>query len=184
MAERDSCPYCATRSLELRKSETAIPYFGRVLILASICSDCGYRRNDTMPLEDHGPSRHVIKVSKLDDLRIKVARSGTGSIEIPEFGLRLDPRDESQSFITNIEEILVRFEESVNRLKKLGRTSKMAECNKLLHEISLARQGKARFTIVIEDTQGNSSVTKEDRILRSSLVSSKEYSGIIVAYAR
>nr|MDO8100288.1 hypothetical protein [Candidatus Njordarchaeota archaeon] len=75
----------------MRKTETTIPYFGRVLVLASLYYNCGYGHSDTIPLEDHGPSRHVVKVSYADALRMKVAGSGTGSIEIPESGLRFDP---------------------------------------------------------------------------------------------
>jgi len=164
LIELDSCPYCGSRSLEVRRAETFIPHFGRVLILTFSCDNCGYRHSDTIPLEEHGPSKHVIKVAKSEDLRIKIVRSGTASIEIPELGLRLDPGGEGQSFITNVEGILVRFEEAVNKLQELTHPSKMAELHKILHKIRLAREGKAHFTILLEDSAGDSSVIEDNKI--------------------
>lgn len=147
----------------MRKTEMSIPHFGRMSILTFLCENCGYRHSETVPLEDHGPSRQIIEIRKADDLRTKVARSGTGSIEIPEFGLRLDPGDESQSFITNVEGILARFEESVVRFRLLH-NNKGTELRGLLRKISLARQGKMCFTLVIDDPAGRSGVLNEDTI--------------------
>jgi zinc finger protein len=134
-----------------------------MLILTFFCENCGYRHSETVALEDHNSSRQIINVKKTDDLRTKVARSETASIEIPEFGLRLDPGDEGQSFITNVEGVLARFEESVIRFKELH-SDKSAECSELLRKISLAREGKVLFTIVIDDPAGNSGVADEDTI--------------------
>jgi zinc finger protein len=165
LTERDFCPFCGTRSVEMRKAEMTIPHFGRMLIVTFLCEKCGYRHSDTVPLEDHEPSKNIIKVNSADDLRIKIARSGTGSIEIPELGLRLDPGDESQSFITNVEGILARFEGSVISFEKLH-NNREAECRGLLRRISLARQGKLCFTIVVDDPAGNSGLVNEDAVSR------------------
>lgn len=146
-----------SRSFELREAETVLPHFGRVLIMTSLCRTCGYRHSDVTSLEDHGPKRYEVKISRREDLRIKIARAGSASVEIPEFGLRLDPGDDSQSFITNIEGILQRFEEAILRLKTLD-SSKTAELDNELHRIAVAKEGKIPFTVIVEDPLGNTTV--------------------------
>jgi zinc finger protein len=141
--------------------ETAIPFFGKVLITTYICSSCGYKHSDIICLEDHGPSRLEVNVSKPEDLRIMVARSNTASIEIPELKLRLDPAGHSQAFVTNIEGVLLRFEEALHRLKTLGSTEDDAESDRIAELIARAKEGKLSFTIIIEDPQGNSTIVQD-----------------------
>lgn len=149
-----------SRRFQLRETETSLPYLGKVLITTLLCGACGYRHSDVLSLEDHGPKRYVVKVSKLDNLKIKIARSGAASIEIPELGLRLDPGDESQSFVTNIEGILMRFEEAVRKLKTLD-PAKSTEADEHLRRIELAKEGKISFTVIVEDPLGNTTVIED-----------------------
>jgi zinc finger protein len=158
------CPNCAKKSLEFRELETAVPFFGRVLITTFICGSCGYKHSDIICLEDHGTSREVVKVSKPEDLRIMVARSNTASIEIPELALRLDPAAHSQAFVTNIEGVLVRFEEALERLRTLGDFTEDHEPDRMRSLIELARKGKLRFTLIIEDPQGNSTIVRDYKV--------------------
>ena len=144
--------------------EATIPFFGRVLISTSLCRNCGYRHSDTIPLEDHGPKREVLKVRKPQDLKTKIARSNTGSIEIPEFGLRIDPRGQSQSFITNVEGILLRFQDAIVRLKTLKSSDEQAKLDELMGQIELARGGRVPFTVIVEDPLGNTAIIKEYEI--------------------
>jgi zinc finger protein len=113
-----------------------------------------------MSLEDHGPKTYTVKVSKPSDLEIKIARSGAASIEIPELGLRLDPGDESQSFITNIEGILTRFEEALRILGGLD-PARSGEVDKHLHQIELAKTGKIPFMVIVEDPLGNTTIIED-----------------------
>lgn len=149
-----------SRSFELRETETSLPYFGKVLITTFLCGACGYRHSDVMSLEDHGPKTYTVKVSKPSDLEIKIARSGAASIEIPELGLRLDPGDESQSFITNIEGILTRFEEALRKLGGLD-PARSGEVDKHLHQIELAKTGKIPFMVIVEDPLGNTTIIED-----------------------
>lgn len=156
-----TCPNCAKKSLEFRELETAVPFFGKVLITAFVCSSCGYKHSDVICLEDHGPSRQVVKVSGPQDLKIMVARSNTASIEIPELELRLDPAGHSQAFVTNIEGVLMRFEEALQRLKTLDSSTESAESDRIQGMLELAREGKLSFTVIIEDPQGNSTIVRD-----------------------
>jgi zinc finger protein len=157
LSKRRTCPYCKSRSFEMRESETSIPYFGKVLVTTFLCQACGYRHSDVLSLEDHGPKKYVVNVSGADDLRIMIARSGAASIEIPELGLRLNPGDDSQSFITNIEGILLRFEEAIEKLKTMD-PAKSPEADERLRAIKLAKAGGTSFTVIVEDPLGNTTV--------------------------
>jgi zinc finger protein len=164
VTEISTCPYCGKKSLELRKFETAVPFFGKVLIMTSLCGSCGYKHSDVICLEDHGPSRLVIKVSKAEDLRTVVARSNTASIEIPELELRLDPAGQSQSFITNVEGILMRFEEALEKIETLGNSAKKSEYDRIRRKIELAREVESPFTVVIQDPRGNSTIVRDYKV--------------------
>lgn len=157
----NTCPNCAKESLEFRELETMVPFFGKVLITTYICSSCGYKHSDIICLEDHGPSRQEIRISKPEDLRIMVARSNTASIEIPELELRLDPAGHSQAFVTNIEGILIRFEDALESLRNLGNTTENNESVRIADMIELAKEGKSSFTLIIEDPQGNSTIIQD-----------------------
>jgi zinc finger protein len=156
-----TCPNCARESLEFRELETAVPFFGKVLISTYICSFCGYKHSDIICLEDHGPSKLEVKVSRPEDLRIMVARSNTASIEIPELKLRLDPAGHSQAFVTNVEGVLTRFEEALERLGVLGDAKEEVERKRIAEQIDLAKEGKLPFTLIIEDPQGNSTIVRD-----------------------
>jgi zinc finger protein len=164
LPEFGTCPYCMSQLLELREAETSLPHFGRVLITTYLCRVCGYRHSDVTSLEDHGPKKFVVRVLKREDLKVKIARSGAASIEIPEFGLRLDPGDESQSFITNIEGILLRFEDAIRKLKVLN-SAKEAELDEELRRIGLAKEGEIPFTVIVEDPLGNTAVIQGESVL-------------------
>jgi zinc finger protein len=158
------CPNCGQRSLEFRELETEVPFFGKVLITTYVCGSCGYRHSDIICLEDHGPSRQEVKVSKSEDLRIMVARSNTASVEIPELELRLDPAGHSQAFVTNVEGVLMRFEEALDKLQALGEAAENAESDKIRKTIRLAKKGRFPFTLIIEDPHGNSSIVRDYNI--------------------
>jgi zinc finger protein len=164
VTEISTCPYCAKKSLELRKFETAVPFFGKVFIMTSLCSSCGYKHSDIICLEDHGPSELVVMVSRPEDLKTVVARSNTASIEIPELELRLDPAGQSQSFITDIEGILMRFQEALERIETLGNSGKKNQYERIRRKIELAREGKSSFTVIIQDPQGNSSIVRDYKV--------------------
>ncbi len=84
------CPYCNTEIEYLYQTEN-IPYFSDILIISAICPSCGYRYVDTQLLKDAGPVRYEMPVTTKEDLDVRVVRSMTGMLEIPELGVRIDP---------------------------------------------------------------------------------------------
>ena len=93
-----------------------------------------------------------------------VARSNTASVEIPELEVRLDPAGHSQAFVTNVEGVLMRFEEALDKLKALGEATENIETDRIRKKIRLAKEGKFPFTLIIEDPQGNSTIVRDYNI--------------------
>ena len=106
------CPCCNTDIEYLYKTEN-IPYFSDILIISAICPECGYKFVDTQLLKHNPPARYTVAISSEEDLNIRVIRSMSASIEIPELGVRIDPGPVSQGFISNVEGVLDRIEQVV-----------------------------------------------------------------------
>jgi len=81
------CPSCNTEIEYLYQTEN-IPYFSDILIISAACAACGYRYVDTQLLKDADPVRYEMPVTTISDLDVRVVRSMSGAIEIPELGVR------------------------------------------------------------------------------------------------
>ena len=154
-----TCPVCGERSLDLTLTTKKVPYFGDVLILSTFCKNCKFKHNDVFPVEIKQPTCYELKVKNKEDLNVKVVRSSSGTIEIPELGVKIEPGPAAQGFITNVEGILLRVEEVLNAQRVLSKNEKtLRKVDELLGRISLARDGKFKFTIRIKDPFGNSAL--------------------------
>ena len=154
-----SCPICGKRSLALSEVHKEIPYFGRVILASWRCFSCGYRHVDVFSLEVREPSRYTFKVKEADDLNVKVIRSSSGTIRIPELGVLIEPGPISQGFITNVEGVLERVENIVKSFMVLfDDKHEVNRCTMLLNKIRKARNGSFQFTLIIEDPRGVSAI--------------------------
>lgn len=159
--EQTYCPICH-KALEVRWNQDNIPYFGDVMEITSVCS-CGFKYADTLILSQKEPMRHVKHVCCEDDMMVRVIRSTSGTIRIPEWGIDIEPGPASEAYISNVEGVIDRIETVVNMAMKWSETSEeQNKAEKLLAEMQCARQGKASFTLVIEDPLGNSAIIGDD----------------------
>ena len=60
-------------------------------------------------------------VDSPEDLAIRVVRSMSASLEVPELGVRIDPGPACQGFVSNVEGVLDRIEQIVTGSPDLGR---------------------------------------------------------------
>jgi zinc finger protein len=157
-----TCSCCGEESLEVKEVQTDIPKFGKLVIISMLCSKCGYRFNDIIPLEYKGPSKIEYKVKELKDLSAKVIRSKTSKITIPELGLELLPGPRAEAFITNIEGVLDRFLSIAEYLYDTSRGIIKKRALEAINKIKLAMDGKIEFTLIIEDEYGNSAIIPPD----------------------
>ena len=155
------CPICESELL-LSESEKTIPYFGKVLLSLIRCAKCGYSRRDVATLEYGEPSKLVFNVMEAEDLKTRVIRSSSGTIEIPEIGVRIDPGPIAEGFISNIEGILERVQESSSIIAGKESGSKHERYAVFLDKLGRARRGELKFRLILTDPLGNSAILSDD----------------------
>lgn len=149
------CPYCNTEIEYLYQTEN-IPYFSDILIISANCPSCGYRFTDTQLLKNADPVRFELNVDTRDDLDARVVRSMTGSIEIPEIGVRIDPGPACEGFVTNVEGVLDRIAHAVRAAIRDGDDDEKKRGESLLDKIQCIRDGAFPITLILQDPMGNS----------------------------
>ena len=154
------CPYCNTEIEYLYKTEN-IPYFSDILIISAVCGSCGYRYVDTRLLREGEPVRFVYQVTTQDDLAVRVVRSMSAAIEIPELGVRIDPGPACQGFVSNVEGVLDRIGQAVKSAIIEGDGEERENARVLLEKIARVKCGEFPVTLIIEDPSGNSAIVAD-----------------------
>lgn len=157
------CPCCNTDIEFLYKTEN-IPYFSDILIISAICPECGYKFVDTQLLKHGEPARYKVAVESEDDLSIRVVRSMSASIEIPELGVRIDPGPVCQGFISNVEGVLDRIETVVKGGLRWGNEVEKENAAALLADIVKVKAGTFPITLILEDPNGNSGIIADKTV--------------------
>jgi len=154
------CPVCGKKTLVYRAEELDLPYFGKCLETTMICKNCGFRHADVMMLEVHEPMLYEFTIQDEKDLNVKVIRSTSGTIEIPELGAKIEPGPLSEAFITTVEGVLNRI---VNVLVQLmhDNPDMKDKINEILRKIGYIRHGKMVAKIILKDPLGNSGIVSE-----------------------
>jgi zinc finger protein len=157
------CPCCNTEIEYLYKTEN-IPYFSDILIISAVCPACGYKFVDTQLLKHGDPARYTVKIEAEDDLAIRVVRSMSASIEIPELGVRIDPGPVCQGFVSNVEGVLDRIVTVVNMALRGGTDEEKENATALLVDIARVKAGNFPVTLILEDPSGNSGIIAEKAV--------------------
>lgn len=150
------CPSCKRTGVRVNFHSHKIRYFGEVMESVLLCPACGYRHVDVLLLDKRAPMRFKIKVASAEDMLIRVVRSSTASIEIPELGVKITPGMASDGYISNIEGVLSRVEDVLLTLRMDGR--KKARAEKLLKRIEAVKNGDEAVHLILEDPAGNSAI--------------------------
>ncbi len=161
MAEPDlieTCPICRNKTLVTTINENDIPYFGRILIYTSICSSCGYKHSDVIFLDQKRPIKIEFKASGPEDLRVRVIRSSMASISIPELGIDIEPVQNGESFISDIEGVLFRVLNVMSQILKDSSPQEKEIILEKMKKIGKMRNGLDALTFVIDDPSGNSAI--------------------------
>ena len=113
------CPACGIEGVAKSiMKELEIPHFGKVLETTIQCPSCGFRHSDVIALEQNDPAKYVIEINK-NNLSVRVVRSQSATVEIPELGVKVEPGPKSEGYVTNIEGVLTRFEDAVKKALNL-----------------------------------------------------------------
>ena len=141
-----------------------------------ICEKCGYRNADVMILEEKEPKLYSIKVEEEKDLFTRVVRSKSGTVELEEVGIKIEPGPASQGFVTNIEGVLERTRETLlmarNFKTQENDKESVKKIDEILSYIEEVKEGKKPLTVKIMDPFGNSALIGEK--VKSRLLTKEE----------
>ncbi|MFX1587877.1 MAG: ZPR1 zinc finger domain-containing protein [Promethearchaeota archaeon] len=160
------CPSCQEGIINIIKSIYDLPDGDKMLILKFECNKCNFHKNDIIPLTTNmEPGIMTLQILEENDLKSKIYRSPTGKLEIPELELVVEPGPRADFYYTNVQGILLRFENAVsiyrNNLEE--NDPEKNEIDELSSNLKEAIEGKFRFTLKITDSQGGSYIIPQDK---------------------
>ncbi|WP_048149883.1 ZPR1 zinc finger domain-containing protein [Palaeococcus ferrophilus] len=171
------CPICgAKNSLKALQFIHEIPYFGKVMESTIICENCNYRNADVMVLEEKEPRLYTLRVEEEKDLFTRVVRSKSGTVELEEVGVTVEPGPAAQGFITNVEGLIERVKDALittrNFKSQEGDEEAVKKVDELLEYLEEVRDGKKPLTVRIMDPFGHSALIGEK--VKSRLLTQEE----------
>lgn len=152
------CPSCDTESMLTSQTEYQVQHFGSVLLSVATCQKCGYKHTDVTTLTNREPIALTARINSLEDLKMRVIKSGTATVSIPEFGATITPGPYSEGYISNVEGILGRIEDALTFMLTTAKGKRLKKGEKMLKQIRTARDANPRFTLVVKDPSGNSAI--------------------------
>lgn len=156
------CPACHQVTVEYTAMDLDVPYFGDLLQTVFICSTCGFRHSDVIHGKTHEPRRWTFRTGTADDMMVRVVRSTSGTLRIPELGVLIEPGPASEAFVSNVEGVLTRVEMVLGQLRRDAETPEQRRLvEERLEQIELARTGKNPITLILEDPFGNSVIVHD-----------------------
>ncbi|MHA1596818.1 MAG: ZPR1 zinc finger domain-containing protein [Candidatus Asgardarchaeia archaeon] len=155
------CPICGSSNLKFISREINVPYFGKCWLTTLKCEECGYKKMDVITEEKGGPKMVEFKVERAEDLFTKVVKSSKATVRIPELGFEMTPGPLSQGFITNVEGLLEIVEDVLDRLELMGKSKE--KIFEMREKVKKAKEGRVKFSIIIEDPSGISRFVKDER---------------------
>ncbi len=175
------CPICGGKgTLKAIQYVHEIPYFGKVMESTIYCEKCGYRNADVMILEDRPPKLYTVKVENEKDLFTRVVRSKSGTIELDEIGVKVEPGPAAEGFVTNVEGLLERVKEALLMARSFkeseGDEEAVRKTDEILRYIEDVREGRKPLTVKIADPLGNSALIGEK--VKSRLLTQEEIEGL------
>lgn len=163
VVENQQCPVCGKNNAVFSEYEIEDPYAGPVAIFTINCKDCGFKNSDLEFIEQGTPAEYSVDIESVDDLSIRVIKSGMSEITIPSFRISVDSSMNSEGFISNIEGVLQRFKDQIVMLKddpELDKTQKKKIKN-VLKGIDDVFNGERKITIKLKDDTGNSAIISD-----------------------
>ncbi|MER2013646.1 MAG: ZPR1 zinc finger domain-containing protein [Methanobrevibacter sp.] len=156
------CPACGIEGVAKSiMKELEIPHFGKVLETTLLCPSCGFRHSDVIALEQNDPAKYVLEINK-NNLSIRVVRSQSATVIIPEVGVKVEPGPKSEGYVTNVEGMLTRFEDAVIKaLNLFDDEESQANAKKTLAQIQELKKGNGTATLIILDPFGQSNIVSE-----------------------
>ena len=157
------CPACGVDGVAKSiMKELEIPHFGEVMETTIQCPSCGFKHSDIIALEQNDPAKYVLEINK-NNLSIRVVRSQSATVIIPEVGIKVEPGPKSEGYVTNVEGVLTRFESAVKKALNLFEDEEsQINAKKALNHLQELKKGNGTATLIILDPFGQSNVVSEN----------------------
>lgn len=156
------CPACDNQSMLTSQTQYEVEHFGVVLLSVSKCGRCGYRHDDVITLTNREPIELRAEIKSLEDLNMRVIKSGTATVSIPEFRATITPGQYSEGYISNVEGVLGKIEDALTFMLSTAKGQRLRKGKALLKKMRAARDSKPSFTLVIKDPLGNSAIVSSN----------------------
>jgi zinc finger protein len=159
---KQPCPVCGKSGLTLRDREIEVPYFGKTFVFAMQCSECGFSKADVEFSEKRDPVKIIFEVNCEDDLLSRVIKSSSAKVKLPGLRMSMEPGENSEGFVTNVEGLINRFEKILEMQRDTTDDKAIRKKAKnLLKKIWKIKLGEIPLKIIIEDKNGNSAIISD-----------------------
>lgn len=157
------CPACGIEGVAKSiMKEIEIPHFGNVMETSIQCPSCGFKHSDIIALEQNDPAKYKLEINK-NNLSVRVVRSQSATVCIPEIGVKVEPGPKSEGYVTNVEGILTRFESAVKKALQLFDDDESQKNGKnTLAQIEELKKGNETATLIILDPFGQSKIVSDN----------------------
>ena len=158
-----------TGSLTILSSQMTVPYFGDALESTLRCDACGFRHADFMILGQKEPARLTYVAKDVGALSVRVIRSNSGTIRIPELGFTAEPSQLSESYVSNVEGVLDRAKSILLTALDWHKDDpqKVELLRHYLETYDRMVRSEQPFTLIIDDPYGNSAIVSEEVVKRA-----------------
>ena len=174
----ECCPICRSKNtFQVRGRIDNIPYFGETIETIVTCSNCKFKHADVMHLGEHEPIRYEFSIASNDDMMVRVVRSSTGTIKVPELGVTVKPCSASEGYVSNIEGVLDRIEKAIRIAITRSDSDKRRRGETKLKKLEDIRRGECKARLIMMDPFGHSAIAdkraKKRKLTKKELVKLK-----------
>ena len=164
--EKEKCPFCGKDTLTLREDQQDIPYFGKIFLFSMECSSCHVNKSDVESAEQKDPTRYTLTVTSENDMKIRVIKSSSATIKLPQLKLSVTPGPASEGYVSNVEGVINRFYEVIEKERDNSEDeSDKIKAKNLLKKLRKVTYGDTETKLIIEDPSGNSAIISEKAVV-------------------
>ncbi len=164
-----TCPGC-TRHCVTHMKMVDIPHFKQVILMSTVCEDCGYRSNEVKTGGEVPEKGKKITLKVLQgsvDLARDILKSESCALECPELGLSVNPGTLGGRF-TTVEGLLTQIRDDLKAQifdvddnaggGDSGEDSQKQTWAKFFEGVDAAIAGEREFTVILQDPLASSYV--------------------------
>ena len=163
-----TCPGCM-RPCTTNMKMVDIPHFKSVVLMSTVCEECGYRSNDVKTggeIPELG-KKLTLKVESAEDLARDILKSESCALECPELSLQVNPGTLGGRF-TTVEGLLTQVRDDLHSqiFESAGEggdslaADERARWDVFFAGLNEAIKGEKKFTVVLTDPLASSYVQK------------------------